>query len=106
MPDVTPRPIGKPVILVSVFYPKPRFEALLLDLMKPWILKSRDQAGCRVFGFYRRPGDLAAIYLHEVWENWNSFEARASSFNISRFRADALRYLDRPVEILQFEEIL
>jgi quinol monooxygenase YgiN len=49
---------------------------------------------------------LTAIYVHEVWESWNSFEAHASSFNTSRFGADALRYLDRPVEILQFEEIL
>lgn len=106
MPDVTFKPVGRQAIFVSVYYPKAGFEALLLDLIRAWILKSRDQAGCRVFDLYRRPGDSAAIYLHEVWENWNSFEAHASSFNTSRFRADALRYLDRPVEILQFEEIL
>lgn len=106
MPDVTPKPVGQQAIFISIFHPKPGFEALLLDLLRAWISKSRDQAGCRVFDLYRRPENSSAIYLHEVWENWNSFEAHASSFNTSRFRAEALRYLERPIETLQFEEIL
>ena len=97
--------VGRQAVFVTVFYPKLGFEALLLDQLRAWIKKSRDQAGCRIFDLYRRPGNSAALYLHEVWENWNSFEAHASSFQTSRFRADVLRYLNRPIEVVQVEEI-
>jgi hypothetical protein len=51
------KPIGRYTIVASVFCPKLGFETLLLDLLKAWIKKSRDQHGCRVFDLYRRPGD-------------------------------------------------
>ncbi len=94
------------VILVSVLHAKPGFEKLILEELLKLIHFSRQEAGCLIFDLYRVAGNEARIFLHEVWESRDAFEAHSSNFHTTRFRASVSRHLERPAEVLEIEEIM
>ena len=91
---------------VSVFEAKQGFEQLLLEELRILVRLSRQEVGCLVFDVYRIAGRSFTFALHEVWETREAMEAHARNFHTTHFRIGAERYLARPIETLELEELI
>jgi quinol monooxygenase YgiN len=107
---LSPRPVvpifpGQHVIVVFLLHLKPGHEELVLEEFRSVLELSRKEAGCVLFDLYRLADDPARLFVHEVWESRNAFEANASNLHISRFRAAVNSYLERPIERFEVLEV-
>ena len=80
-------------------------EELVLEEFRPVLELSRKEACCVLFDLYRLADDPARLFVHEVWESRDAFEAHASTLHTSRFRTAVNSYLERPIERFEVLEV-
>jgi quinol monooxygenase YgiN len=96
---------GQHVIVVFLLQLKAGHEELVLEEFSSVLELSRKEAGCVLFDLYRLADDPARLFVHEVWESRDAFEAHASTLHTSRFRAAVNSYLERPIERFEVLDI-
>jgi len=96
---------GRQVIAVSSLHAKPGHAKLVLQEVRIVMDRSRTEVGCLLFDVYQLADDPAQLFLHEVWESRDAWEAHASNLHTSRFRAAVNSYLERPIEIFEVRGI-
>jgi quinol monooxygenase YgiN len=95
---------GRAVSRVSVIDVKPGHEKLVEIELRALLKRSRREAGCLLFDVYRPRENTCRLFLHEVWESRDAFEAHSTDLHTGHFRAAVSRYLERPIEAFEVQE--
>jgi quinol monooxygenase YgiN len=60
--------------------------SLFLDAVKPMVVATLQEAGCREYAFSPDPGDPDRIMLFELWDDQEALDAHFASDHMAQFQ--------------------
>jgi quinol monooxygenase YgiN len=96
---------GRPVTHVSMMEVKPGHARLVEIELRALLKRSRREPGCLLFDVYRLRETPLRLFLHEIWESREAFEAHATHPDTGRFRVAVHGYLECPIESFEVQEV-